>query len=233
MLPAFVTPRDIGGVSGAVEQAEDALTPASTNQRRACLLALVTVYPPRDDDEEVSKRRFTLYHEALRDLPADVLWDACMECVRTVTFFPMPAEIRKAAEPMMGKRRRMLVQLKALRDYRIERPEPLQRLSTEEQARRRAMIDATMKKMAASAPEPELPRGVTLESAVIAIEGEPEVGDIATAILRARIKASAASLHGNIEWLKKAALADAREVWPFLERRGWKAATSEIETKSE
>lgn len=222
-LPDSIGSEQMTGLTAALYSVEGSLIPATTNQRRACLLALVSVYPPRDEAEEVARTRFDLYHQTLRDVPADVLWTACMACLRKLKFFPMPAEILKEAEIVLGARRRSLAQLKALRHYRIERTPVATRLSDEERERRRKMVEDVQKKLAATAPAPDHPNNMWLEAGTVIIQGEPEVSDLATAILAARIQLCGGKIGADIEYLKKSAMEDARIAWPWLRRRGWTA----------
>lgn len=222
-LPEDIGSEQLAGLTAALSSVEASLVPATTKQRRACLLALVSVYPPRDEAEEVAKTRFDLYHQTLRDVPGDILWDACMACLRKLKFFPMPSEILKEAEALLCARRRALVQLRALRDYQAVRPEAPLRLSQEEQDRRRKIVDDVRRKIAASAPPSDEPNSMWIEAAVVTIEDEPEMSDLATAILRARIQHAGGQVGADIEYLKRAATADARIAWPWLKRRGWTA----------
>lgn len=223
MLPDDIGSEQLAGLTAALASVEASLTPATTKQRRACLLALVAVYPPRDEGEDLAKTRFDLYHQTLREVPGDVLWDACMACLRKLKFFPMPAEILKEAEALLSVRRRSLVHLRALRDYQMVRPEAPLRLSQDEQDRRRKIVEDVRKKIAASPPPLDEPNSMWIEAAVVTIEGEPEMSDLATAILRARIQHAGGKIGADIDYLKKAATADARIAWPWLKRRGWTA----------
>lgn len=226
-LPASLPDDALTGVTLGVEAAAKALEPATTKQRRACLVAMVAVYPPRDDDEAASKVRFDIYHEALRDIPADILWLACMECMKTIKFFPMPAEIRNAAEALLRMRRIDLARMKALRDYRRIREESVEALTEEEQARRAAASDALRRTLDAVSPLAAVEESRGVEATTVVVEGEPEVSDLATAILRARLAACGGRIGSDVAFLKKAALADARLVWPWLQRRGWRALEAE------
>jgi hypothetical protein len=65
-------------------------------------LAMATAQPKVSDAE--AGERLNLYWRALGDLPLDDLRQAFDKLLRTATFLPTPAEIRKAALGFTGKR---------------------------------------------------------------------------------------------------------------------------------
>lgn len=214
------------GLTAALEAQERTMEPATTRQRRACLLALVTVYPPRAGDEETNTARFNLYHDALREYPADVLWDACVECVKTLKFFPAPAEIRAEAEKIIAERRFTISRLRAFKDYAVEYDQPEAEPVEADRERRRADAAAWRKSLATQGVSEVERKEEMIAAAVIAVTAEPEVSDLATAILRARLAASQAR-NLDLAYLKEIALADARAAWPWLKARGWTALAPE------
>lgn len=225
-LPAQVEDDDLMGVTAALQSVERALAPATTQQRRACFLALLAVYPPRNAGAEMERARFDLYHKTLDHLPPDILWAACLECVRGVKFFPMPAEINEAAKPALSERLKTASRLRGLRDYTRVRPEAPLNLTDEERLRRRMQTEDLRRTLAADGLTEMDKREQAVAAAVVIVPDEPEISDLATAIVRARIAASKPS-NVNLDFMKSMALADARQAWPFLKARGWTALKSE------
>jgi hypothetical protein len=79
-----------------VPHLETALAPATKADIRRMIAKLAMGFPnahrsPADETEA----RLELYAMALADIPADILGGACMEALRTHTFLPTPAEIRR------------------------------------------------------------------------------------------------------------------------------------------
>lgn len=92
------------------------------------LTKLSVVFPDRRLSERELDARFGLYCDELRDIPGDILGRAMRQAIRTLTFFPAVAEIRKLAEPDLIKRRWRLATLRRLvakheRDYEPPIPE--------------------------------------------------------------------------------------------------------------
>ena len=228
-LPRGLRSEDVMGVSAALTVQERGIKPSTTEERKLCFLKLAAVYPPRDGEEAEERTRFNVYHDALRDIPADLLWEACMDCVKTIRFFPQPSEIRGFALPKLQARLEAVGRLRALRDYRVVETED-GALTEEQRARRKKLADELRGALAGSveemASDPDAP------IATVRLDGEPEVNSIATAILRSRMAECGVGEDGlankqNIDFLKKRAIADARFVWPWLRTRGWKAPEAE------
>lgn len=60
---------------------------------------------------------------------------------------------------------------------------------------------------------------------IVTVPDAPEVSDIATAIFRARVAAHPGANEWpeeNLAFLKRLAINDAKSVWAYLEKRGWR-----------
>jgi hypothetical protein len=217
---------ELMGIAAAIDAAEKSLRPATTPQRRACLLALLSVYPPRQADENMQKARFDVYHKTLSDLPPDILWDACLHCVAKIKFFPMPAEIREAAAAALNSRLMVVSKLRGLRDYeRVEREVP-QNLTEDDRARRKVQIEGWRRALAAGGLAENDKNDRSADVVAVVEPEEPEISDLATAILRARVGTQVLK-RSDLAFLKEKALSDARRAWPWLKSRGWMAPKSE------
>lgn len=205
------------------------MRPATSRERTACFLELASVYPARDGGEAVQQVRFEAYHDALKHLPADILRDACKHCIATQKFFPMPAEILVAAESSFAARAITTSRLKALRDYQLVDPEHYVALSEDERRRRTKMIHAAKTSFADGADVTAILQTENrLSQTVVKLEMEPEVGDLATALLRARVSADGAG-HLDMDFAKTVAISDARAMWIYLKARGWRSMEGEAE----
>lgn len=203
------------GLTALIHSVEQSLTPATTRQRRAGLLALISLYPVSgpSDDVAAQETRFNLYHDALRDLPPDIFWAACVECVKTCRFFPLPAELRTHAIGPLGTRTALLVRLRAIRDYeRDERDSEPQ-----EPAEVRAARAAQLRELLAAA-KPAPTQAFNAADAALP-DDDPEVKDIAAAIFFAR------EVPGMNErerdYLRRVAMTDGRKVWQHLKSLDW------------
>ena len=220
------------GVSAALTVQERGIRPSTTEERKVCFIKLAAVYPARDGEEGEQRTRFNLYHDALREIPGDILWEACMDCVKTIKFFPQPSEIRGFAIPRLQQRLEMVGRLRSLRDYRVIEADADEEMTEEQRDRRKQLANELRNALAEPveemASEPDAP------IAAVRLDGEPEVSSLATAILRSRmtecgVVEDGASAKQNIDFLKKRAIADARFVWPWLKTRGWQAPARESE----
>ena len=95
--PAFshiCSPEERAALAALVPAYEEALQPASDKGRKRAIGKLALAFPASKVSDEEAEGRLELYSEALADVPADVLGEACMAVVREARFFPTPSEIR-------------------------------------------------------------------------------------------------------------------------------------------
>ncbi|MEG3806661.1 hypothetical protein DBT53_002645, partial [Aerococcus mictus] len=135
-------PEDYTGLEESIAAVDEALRPASIQDRAALLGEMMLVLPPPNvGTKAASKVRWAAYHEALADLPAEVLSIACARVKREATFFPKPAEIRRAASEPWGVLVKFKGRLAALRDFKVKvRSEESRRPTPEEMARRKQAV---------------------------------------------------------------------------------------------
>lgn len=95
--PAFshvVTLDERAALAALIPGYEAALEPASERGRKRAIGKVALAFPAAKVSDDEAEARLELYAEALSDIPADVLGEACMAIVREARFFPTPAEIR-------------------------------------------------------------------------------------------------------------------------------------------
>ena len=135
------------GITAFINAAERRLVPASSDQRKAIIGQMATVFPARDDSQGVWKVRFDAYHKALADMPADLLQLACDRLIQRAKWFPKPVEIRQAVERELAKRIMDLTRLRAMHEFEVAKFEQPREPSQEERERKRRVIEAAMKGM--------------------------------------------------------------------------------------
>lgn len=116
----------------------EGLAPASRKGCRRAIGKVALAFPSAKLNDDEAEARLELYADALADIPADVLADACMTIVRTSKFFPAVSEIRAKCSGL-AKRQWELSKIRALiathdRDWRPE-GEPLTSVERAELAR--------------------------------------------------------------------------------------------------
>lgn len=128
-MPAWVQPRDLDaeqffvpavplGQGAALREAAKAhregMAPASHDDRLSALRALRLGTVARNESPEEARASFAKLLDDLRDVPADILRDACSVYVNEpgTRFFPRGAgELRTFTEPLMRQRGRRAVRL--------------------------------------------------------------------------------------------------------------------------
>lgn len=147
-------PEDYAGLEESIVAVNEALRPASKQDRAAILGEMMLVLPPPNvGTEAASKLRWASYHEALADLPALVLSIACARIKCESTFFPKPAEIRRAASEPWGVLLTFKTRLGALRDFKVKvRSEEYRRLTPDEVAKRKEFVARILREVAAPPP---------------------------------------------------------------------------------
>jgi hypothetical protein len=95
--PAFshvCSPDERAALAALIPAYEQALAPASERGCKRAIGKVALAFPASKVSDDEAEARLELYAEALADVPADVLAEACMAVVREARFFPTPAEIR-------------------------------------------------------------------------------------------------------------------------------------------
>lgn len=132
------TPAERAELASLVPAFEAALVPASKAEIRRMIAKLAVGFPnaAKGTPDEV-EARLELFAMALADVPADILGRACLEALKTCTFFPTPAELRKLCGEMAVRAWQLsrIRHLIAKHDAEWREPEESTPLSAEDQAR--------------------------------------------------------------------------------------------------
>jgi hypothetical protein len=116
LAPGFshvCTPDERTALAALVPVYEAGLQPASRKGCRRVICKVALAFPSAKLNDEEAEARLELYADALADVPADVLGEACMAVVRTGRFFPAIAEIREKCGGL-AKRQWELSKIRAL-----------------------------------------------------------------------------------------------------------------------
>ena len=120
ILPA--KPLALSEAREAVATIEGALIPADWTEFETCMLAMSQNLAIPEAEAMEWTARAKIYRAATDDIPADLLELGAMRCIKTQEFFPRVATWRKAIDPELQQRRRMLERARRCREQSAQPP---------------------------------------------------------------------------------------------------------------
>lgn len=92
----------------AIEHLEARLIPATLAEFNICMAAMLNALAIETTDHSTWEKRLEIYFTALNDIPPDLLERACLECIKSETFFPKAALVRAKIDAALKLRRNQL-----------------------------------------------------------------------------------------------------------------------------
>jgi hypothetical protein len=109
----IITPEQRQAVPDALEAVRHSLI-GSTLEQVEAVLGTISIALPKRQNEIEAEAMVKIYAAALDDIPPDILQDAGIDAIKTLSFFPKVAELRKLASPELYRRKAMLHRIEQL-----------------------------------------------------------------------------------------------------------------------
>ncbi len=144
----LITPEEKRTLESLLPRYDAAMIPAARADVERMVAKLTLAYPAAKVSDAEAGARLDLYADALADIPADILGNACMAALRTHKFFPSVSEIREGCGELFKRQwRAMRIRhLIAIHDRDWKEPETAPELTDEQ----RRDIARSMKKLGIS-----------------------------------------------------------------------------------